>query len=51
MSFNSRYLMDGVRVMTGESLSLGVNGANKPAILKVAGDTSFFYIVMPLEGK
>lgn len=51
ISFNSRYLMDGVRVMSGESLSLGVNGPNKPAVLKVAGDTSFFYIVMPLEGK
>ena len=51
VAFNSRYLMDGVRVMTGETLSLGVNGPNKPAVLKVAGDMSFFYIVMPLEGK
>lgn len=51
ISFNSRYLMDGVRVMGGESLSLGTSGANKPAVLKLVGDTSFFYIVMPLEGK
>ncbi|MDO8601913.1 MAG: DNA polymerase III subunit beta [bacterium] len=51
ISFNSRYLLDGVRVMDGDSLSLGISGLNKPAILKVAGDTSFFYIVMPLEGK
>lgn len=51
MSFNGRYLMDGVRVLGGESLSFGSNGANKPAILKTVGDTSFFYIVMPLEGK
>jgi len=51
MSFNSRYLMDGVRVMAGESLSFGVNGPNKPAVLKASSDTSFFYIVMPLEGK
>lgn len=51
ISFNARYLMDGVRVIGGESLVLGVNGANKPALLKQAGDTSFFYIVMPLEGK
>jgi DNA polymerase-3 subunit beta len=51
ISFNSRYLMDGVRVMGGENLSLGVNGPSKPAVLKISGDTSFFYIVMPLEGK
>lgn len=51
MAFNGRYLADGVRALEGESLSLGVNGPNKPAILKTPGDTSFFYIVMPLEGK
>ncbi len=51
ISFNSRYLMDGVRVMGRDSLLLGVNGPSKPAILKTSGDTSFFYIVMPLEGK
>ncbi len=49
ISFNSRYLMDGVRAITADSITFGVTSANKPAIIRPAGDTSFFYIVMPLE--
>ncbi len=51
ISFNGRYLMDGVRSAGNRSLSFGANGPSKPAVLKPVGDTSFFYIVMPLEGK
>jgi len=51
IAFNGRYLSDGVRALQGTSISFGVSSPNKPAILKTAGDTSFFYIVMPLEGK
>lgn len=49
VSFNWRYLLDGVRSMPTKNISLGVNLGQKPAIIRPDGDNSLFYIVMPLE--
>jgi len=49
MSFNWRYLLDGIKALSGEQIVLGLNGENKPAIVKSSEDISYFYIVMPIK--
>lgn len=49
VSFNWRYLIDGLKVVKGETVSFGVNGDSKPAILKAPDDHSYFYILMPIK--
>ncbi|PIR86854.1 MAG: DNA polymerase III subunit beta [Candidatus Harrisonbacteria bacterium CG10_big_fil_rev_8_21_14_0_10_49_15] len=49
LSFNWRYLIDGIRPLVGEQISLGFSSEAKPAIIKPVGDDSVFYIVMPIN--
>lgn len=47
--FNWRYLVDGLKVLRGSEVHISFNSEeNKPALLKAKGDTSYFYIIMPL---
>ncbi len=48
-SFNWRYAMDGLKNFTGEELFFGVNGSHRAALLKNPNDTSYFYILMPIN--
>jgi DNA polymerase-3 subunit beta len=48
ISFNWRYLSDGLRALTTEDVFWGINEENKPAIIRAPGDTSYFYILMPI---
>lgn len=48
ISFNWRYLLDGLRALKGKEVWIGLNEDNKPALLKVPNDSSYFYIVMPI---
>jgi len=47
--FNWRFLLDGVRVLDSENIFLGLNGDNKPVLIKSPGDISYFYILMPIK--
>ncbi len=49
ISFNWRYLMDGLKAMTGKEVVLAVTNDVKPAVLKPADDTSYLYILMPIK--
>jgi len=49
VSFNWRYLLDGLKVVRGENIIFGINGDNKPSILKSPEDKTYFYIVMPIK--
>ena len=49
IAFNWRYLLDGVKVLSGDQVLLGLNGEKKPAIISTPGDASYFYILMPLN--
>jgi len=49
LSFNWRYLMDGLKILSGETIIFGVNGDSKPAVLKSQEDNSYFYILMPIK--
>jgi len=49
ISFNWRYLLDGLRSNEGESVVFGVNGDSRPAVIKSPEDSSYFYILMPIK--
>lgn len=49
ISFNWRYLIDGLKALNSENIIFGVNGNNKPAIIKSINDSSYFYILMPIK--
>lgn len=48
-NFNYKYILDCFQSMAGDSLSLDLNGNNKPMIIKGIGDSSFMYLVMPMN--
>lgn len=47
--FNWRFLLDGVKVLDSENIFLGLNGDNKPVLIKSPNDVSYFYILMPIK--
>ncbi|MEK7611953.1 MAG: DNA polymerase III subunit beta [Patescibacteria group bacterium] len=49
LSFNWKYLFDGLKALKGEIIILGINGDAKPAILKPQEDASYFYLAMPIK--
>jgi len=49
VSFNWRYLLAGLQSISSEQVIFGINGNQKPSILKPLADESMFYVVMPLE--
>ena len=49
ISFNWRYLIDGLKVIDGEQIIFSSNGFNKPAVIKPTEDKSYFYILMPIR--
>ena len=49
IAFNWRYLIDGLKAVDSDELIFGINSDNKPAIIKPIGDSSYFYILMPIK--
>ena len=49
LSFNHRYLGSALQNITSESMSLSAAGIGRPLIMQGAGDTSFLYLVMPMN--
>ena len=49
VSFNWRYLMDGLKNFEAKELIFGVNGDNRPSVLKNQNDATYFYILMPIR--
>ena len=47
--FNWRYLMDGLKGLSAEGISLGLNGSDRPATVRTPGDASYLYILMPIK--
>ena len=48
-AFNWRYLLDGLRGGTSKDVFLGLNGSERPAIIKNPEDESYIYILMPIK--
>ena len=49
LNFNYKYIVDCFTSMTSDSLVLTFNGSNRPMIIKPIGDSSFMYLVMPMN--
>lgn len=47
--FNWRYLLDGLKSISGDSVILKLNGSSRPALMRPVSDSSFLYIVMPIR--
>ena len=49
ISFNYRYLIDGLSKMSDSDISFEINGSGDPGVFKPLKDDSFLYIVMPIK--
>ena len=49
INVNHRYFTDCFQSITTDSISLGFSGQAKPIVVQGVGDTSFLYIVMPMN--
>ncbi|HXF44239.1 MAG TPA: DNA polymerase III subunit beta [Candidatus Paceibacterota bacterium] len=49
LSFNWRYLMDGLKIWEGEEVIMGVNEPGRPVSLRSLSDPNMLYIVMPVK--
>lgn len=49
ISFNHKYLGDSFSSINSDSLILMFNGANRPMVMRGVNDSSFMYLVMPLN--
>lgn len=49
--FNWKFLYDGIKNIETESVVIGLNGDNKPAIIKPLNNPDYFYILMPIKSE
>ena len=49
MSFNWRYLLDGIQALEDEEIFFGCNQESSPALLRNKSSQSFSYVVMPIR--
>jgi len=49
ISFNWKFLLDGLKAIESENLVFGINGEIRPSIIKSQEETSYFYILMPIK--
>jgi DNA polymerase-3 subunit beta len=49
ITFNWRFLIDGLKSFSGDEITLGVNSGDRPALLRDHSDKTLLYVVMPLK--
>lgn len=49
LSFNFRYLLDGLNSLDEEEIFLGLNSENAPTLIRNKDDGSFKYVLMPIR--
>lgn len=49
ISFNQRYILDGLQSITDESLIFSFSGPHRPLLIENAGHKNFRYLVMPMN--
>jgi DNA polymerase-3 subunit beta len=50
ISFNWKYLLDGLTHLESQEVIIGLSGEEGPAVLKPKGDENYLYVVMPIKG-
>ncbi|MBI2013454.1 MAG: DNA polymerase III subunit beta [Candidatus Colwellbacteria bacterium] len=49
ITFNLKYILDGVKAQNSDEITLSLNGNNKPGLIKSPKDDSYIYVVMPIK--
>lgn len=49
ITFNWRYVLDGLKNINNDELVLEFNGDQKPAVIRPAKNNDYFYILMPIK--
>lgn len=49
ISFNHRFLLDGLSNIKSSEVAFNISGDDGPCVLKPIGDDSYFYVVMPIK--
>ena len=49
ISLNQKYLMDSLNVIAQDSIFIGLNGSNRAVVVRGSSDTSFTYLLMPMN--
>ncbi len=49
IAFNAKYLMEVLGIIGGEEATLELSGALNPGLLRIVGNESFLYVVMPMQ--
>ncbi|MBU3934640.1 DNA polymerase III subunit beta, partial [Patescibacteria group bacterium] len=49
ISFNHKFLIDGVLNIKSSELALDLSGEDGPCVLRPVGDSSYIYVVMPIK--
>jgi len=49
ISFNHRFLLDGLMTIKSSEIILELNGDSGPGVLKPVGDETYLYVVMPIK--
>ncbi len=49
ISFNYKFLLDGLNNIKSSQVLLGVNGESNPGVIKPIGKDDFLYVVMPIK--
>lgn len=49
ITFNYRYILDGLNNIFSDKVILGLNTSSSPVIIRPVGDTSYIYLVMPIK--
>ena len=49
LSFNYKYFLDCFQSISTDSLSIKFSGAGSPLVVSPLGDTSFIYLIMPMN--
>ncbi len=49
ISFNYKFLIDGISSIKSKNLTMDLNGEDGPAVIKPVGDNTYLYLVMPIK--
>ena len=49
IAFNSRYLLEGIKVIETENIELNFMGSLNPCIINGVGDDDYIYLVLPVR--
>lgn len=49
IAFNSRYILEGIRIIDAEEIEINFMGSLNPCIIKPVGDDNYTYLVLPVR--